>query len=255
MVSENPIGSLFTTIENNIATVTFGHPSSNSFPRELLDRLTTEFNNLSADPAVSVIVIQSEGSGAFCAGASFDELLAVSNEEAGTQFFSGFAHLINAMRSCSKLIVGRIHGKAVGGGVGIASACDYALATKNASIKLSELAIGIGPFVIEPVVSKKIGKTAMAEMTLAAHEWKTADWATAKGLYANTFETITELDAAIADFTGKLSGYNPKGLLEMKKVFWEGTQHWDTLLLERAAISGKLVLSDFTRKALSQFKK
>ncbi|RTY96209.1 enoyl-CoA hydratase/isomerase family protein [Flavobacterium sp. GSP27] len=255
MVSENPIGSLFTTIENNIATVTFGHPSSNSFPRELLDRLTTEFNNLSADPAVSVIVIQSEGSGAFCAGASFDELLAVSNEEAGTQFFSGFAHLINAMRSCSKLIVGRIHGKAVGGGIGIASACDYALATKNASIKLSELAIGIGPFVIEPVVSKKIGKTAMAEMTLAAHEWKTADWATAKGLYANTFETITELDAAIADFTGKLSGYNPKGLLEMKKVFWEGTQHWDTLLLERAAISGKLVLSDFTRKALSQFKK
>ncbi|RTY81928.1 enoyl-CoA hydratase/isomerase family protein [Flavobacterium sp. ZB4P23] len=255
MVSENPIGSLFTTIDNKIATVTFAHPSSNSFPRELLDRLTTEFNNLSADPAVSVIVIQSEGSGAFCAGASFDELLAVSNEEAGTQFFSGFAHLINAMRSCSKLIVGRIHGKAVGGGVGIASACDYALATKNASIKLSELAIGIGPFVIEPVVSKKIGKTAMAEMTLAAHEWKTADWATAKGLYANTFETITELDAAIADFTGKLSGYNPKGLLEMKKVFWEGTQHWDTLLLERAAISGKLVLSDFTRKALSQFKK
>ncbi|RTY76489.1 enoyl-CoA hydratase/isomerase family protein [Flavobacterium sp. LS1R10] len=255
MVSENPIGSLFTTIDNKIATVTFAHPSSNSFPRELLDRLTTEFNNLSADPAVSVIVIQSEGSGAFCAGASFDELLAVSNEEAGTQFFSGFAHLINAMRSCSKLIVGRIHGKAVGGGVGIASACDYALATKNASIKLSELAIGIGPFVIEPVVSKKIGKTAMAEMTLAAHEWKTTDWAVAKGLYANTFETITELDAAIADFTGKLSGYNPEALLEMKKVFWEGTQHWDTLLIERAAISGKLVLSDFTRKALSQFKK
>ena len=255
MVSENPIGSLFTTIDNKIATVTFAHPSSNSFPRELLDRLTTEFNNLSADPAVSVIVIQSEGSGAFCAGASFDELLAVSNEEAGTQFFSGFAHLINAMRSCSKLIVGRIHGKAVGGGVGITSACDYALATKNASIKLSELAIGIGPFVIEPVVSKKIGKTAMAEMTLAAHEWKTADWATAKGLYANTFETITELDAAIADFTGKLSGYNPEALLEMKKVFWEGTQHWDTLLIERATISGKLVLSDFTRKALSQFKK
>ncbi|RTY88148.1 enoyl-CoA hydratase/isomerase family protein [Flavobacterium sp. RSP15] len=255
MVSENPIGSLFTTIDNKIATVTFAHPSSNSFPRELLDRLTTEFNNLSADPAVSVIVIQSEGSGAFCAGASFDELLAVSDEEAGTQFFSGFAHLINAMRSCSKLIVGRIHGKAVGGGVGITSACDYALATKNASIKLSELAIGIGPFVIEPVVSKKIGKTAMAEMTLAAHEWKTTDWAVAKGLYANTFETITELDAAIADFTGKLSGYNPEALLEMKKVFWEGTQHWDTLLIERATISGKLVLSDFTRKALSQFKK
>lgn len=255
MASQNPIGSLLTTIDNKIATVTFGHPSSNSFPRELLDRLTTKFNNLSADPTVSVIIIQSEGSGAFCAGASFDELLAVSNESEGTEFFSGFAHLINAMRLCSKLIVGRIHGKAVGGGVGIASACDYALATKNASIKLSELAIGIGPFVIEPVVSKKIGKTAMTEMTLAAHEWKTADWAVTKGLYANTFETIEALDAAIVDFTDKLSSYNPEALAEMKKVLWDGTQEWKTLLLERAAISGRLVLSDFTKKALLQFKK
>jgi methylglutaconyl-CoA hydratase len=255
MPSENPIGSLVTTIDNKIATVIFGHPSSNSFPRELLDRLTTEIKKLSINPTISVIVIQSEGSGAFCAGASFDELLAVSDESKGTEFFSGFAYLINAMRTCSKLIVGRIHGKAVGGGVGIASACDYTLATKNASIKLSELAIGIGPFVIEPVVSKKIGKTAMAEMTLAAHEWKTADWAAARGLYANTFETIEQLDAAIADFSAKLSSYNPEALLEMKKVLWEGTQHWDTLLLDRAAISGKLVLSDFTREALSQFKK
>ncbi|MFM2370198.1 MAG: hypothetical protein RL619_2519 [Bacteroidota bacterium] len=255
MVTEIPIGSLITTIENKIATIQFGHPASNSFPRELLDRLTNEFNSLSTNTAISVIIVKSEGNGVFCAGASFDELLAVSNQEEGTIFFSGFAHLINAMRNCSKLIVGRIHGKAVGGGVGIASACDYTLATKNASIKLSELAIGIGPFVIEPVVSRKIGKMAMAEMTLAAHEWKTADWAKEKGLYANTFETIPELDVAVADFTAKLASYNPEALLEMKKVLWEGTQDWETLLPERAAISGKLVLSDFTKKALSQFKK
>ena len=255
MPSENTIGSLTTTIENKIATITFGHPASNSFPRELLDRLTAEFNSLSSNQLVSVIVLQSEGSGAFCAGASFEELLAVSNESEGTHFFSGFAHLINAMRSCSKLIIGRIHGKAVGGGVGIACACDYTLATKNASIKLSELAIGIGPFVIEPAVSRKIGKTAMTEMTLAAHEWKSADWAFAKGLYANTFETIEELAVAITDFSSKLSSYNPEALTEMKKVIWEGTQEWDALLLERAAISGRLVLSDFTKNALLQFKK
>ncbi len=255
MVSENPTGSLSTTIVNKIATISFAHPSSNSFPRELLDRLTNEFTVLSTNTDVSLIIIQSEGSGAFCAGASFEELLAVSDEAAGAHFFSGFAHLINAMRLCSKLIVGRIHGKAVGGGVGIASACDYAMATKNAAVKLSELAIGIGPFVIEPVVSKKIGRTAMAEMTLAAHEWKSADWGVAKGLYANTFETIEELDKAINDFSTKLSSYNPDALLEMKKVLWEGTQHWDTLLLDRAAISGKLVLSDFTKNALAQFKK
>ena len=255
MVTDNPIGSLITTIENKIATITFGHPASNSFPRELLNRLTAEFNDLSENPKVSVIVIQSEGKAAFCAGASFDELLAVSDEAQGTQFFSGFAHLINAMRSCSKLIVGRIHGKAVGGGVGIACACDYTLATKNAAIKLSELAIGIGPFVIEPAVSRKIGKTAMSEMTLAAQEWKSADWAFTKGLYAATYETIEDLDVAIANFSSVLSSYNPEALTEMKKVFWEGTQDWETLLLERAAISGRLVLSDFTKKALLQFKK
>lgn len=255
MSFQNTQGTLLTTIENKIATISFAHPSSNSFPRALLDRLTNEFTVLSINPAVTVIIIKSEGKGAFCAGASFEELLDVSNEAEGTHFFSGFANLINAMRTCSKLIVGRVHGKAVGGGVGIASACDYVLATKNAAIKLSELAIGIGPFVIEPVVSKKIGRTAMAEMTLSAHEWKTADWATAKGLYANTFETIEDLDQAIYDFSIKLSSYNPEALLEMKKVLWDGTEHWNTLLLERAAISGKLVLSDFTRKALSQFKK
>ena len=255
MPSENTIGSLVTTIENKIATITYGHPASNSFPRELLDRLTAEFNSLSLSEIVSVIILRSEGTGAFCAGASFDELLAVANESEGTEFFSGFAHLINAMQSCSKLIIGRIHGKAVGGGVGIASACDYTLATKNAAIKLSELAIGIGPFVIEPAVSRKIGKTAMAEMALAAHEWKSADWAFAKGLYVNTFETIEELDVAITSFSSKLSSYNPEALTEMKKVLWEGTQDWETLLLERAAISGRLVLSDFTKNALLQFKK
>ena len=255
MPSENTIGSLVTTIENKIATITFGHPASNSFPRELLDRLTAEFNSLSSNDIVSVIILRSEGTGAFCAGASFEELLAVANESEGTEFFSGFAHLINAMRSCSKLIIGRIHGKAVGGGVGIASACDYTLATKNAAIKLSELTIGIAPFVIEPAVSRKIGKTAMAEMALAAYEWKAADWAFAKGLYANTFETIEELDVAISTFSSKLSSFNPEALIEMKKVLWEGTQNWETLLLERAAISGRLVLSDFTKKALLQFKK
>tara|TARA_R110000868_G_scaffold126072_1_gene332963 strand:- start:6953 stop:7723 length:771 start_codon:yes stop_codon:yes gene_type:complete len=248
-------GSLTTKIENKIATVQFGHPASNSFPRQLLDALTQELNNLSGNSAVSVIVLKSVGTGAFCAGASFDELLAVSNQEEGVHFFSGFAHLINAMRSCSKIIVGRIHGKAVGGGVGIAAACDYAFATADASIKLSELAIGIGPFVIEPAVSRKIGKTAMTQMTLAAHEWKTAGWAIEKGLYSKVVQDQIELDIAIANFTSKLASYNPDALFEMKKIIWEGTQNWDTLLLERAAITGQLVLSDYAKNALEQFKK
>jgi methylglutaconyl-CoA hydratase len=250
MLSLDKNGTLLTTIENKIATVQFGHPASNSFPRVLLDRLTNELTFLSDNPEISVVVLKSEGTGAFCAGASFDELLAVTTLEEGTRFFSGFANLINAMRTCKKLIIGRIHGKAVGGGVGIIAACDYALATTESSVKLSELAIGIGPFVIEPAVSRKIGKMAMSEMTLAAHEWKTAAWGAQKGLYAKVLETQEELDLEVTTFSKRLANYNPDALAEMKKVIWEGTIHWDKLLKERAAISGKLVLSDFTKKAL-----
>ncbi|SHH49715.1 enoyl-CoA hydratase/isomerase family protein [Flavobacterium johnsoniae] len=254
MSSEIIKGSLETSFQNTIATVQFGHPASNSFPRELLDRLTSEINELSRNEKVSVIILKSEGAKTFCSGASFDELLQVENEEQGTEFFSGFAHLINAMRNCNKLIIGRIQGKAVGGGVGIISACDYVFATPESDVKLSELAIGIGPFVIEPAVSRKIGKTAMAEMTLAAHAWKSADWAFQKGLYS-VLSNAENLDAEVESFAQKLSSYNPEALKEMKKIIWEGTEQWESLLFERAAITGKLVLSDFSRNALLQFKK
>lgn len=254
MTTQNPIGILLTTIENKIATLEFGHPASNSFPGDLLNRLTNELDNLSQNPDVSIIVLKSSGQGAFCAGASFEELLTVSNLDEATQFFSGFANVVNAMRRCSKIIVGRIHGKAVGGGVGIAAACDYALATTGSAIKLSELGIGIGPFVIEPAVTRKIGKSATTEMTLEA-EWKTAAWANQKGLYAKIFETSAELDNEIEAFANTLASYNPEALTEMKKALWAGTENWSTLLYERAEISGKLVLSDFSRKALKQFKK
>ena len=251
----NPNGFIATKIDNKTATITFSHPASNSFPSNLLSDLTAQLNLLSENQSVSVIVLKSEGSGAFCAGASFDELLSINNFDEGKLFFSGFANVINAMRTCKKIIVGRVQGKAVGGGVGLASACDYVFATDNASVKLSELAIGIGPFVIEPSVSRKIGKTAMSQLTLAAHDWKNARWAFENGLYSEIFTSTEDLDLALTVFTSKLSSYNPDALQEMKKVFWENTTHWDALLYDRAAISGQLVLSDFTKNALSAFKK
>lgn len=250
-----PEGSLYTKIENHIATVEFGHPASNSFPSVLLQRLTDELEKLSHNTDVHVIVLKGEGEKAFCAGASFTELLEVSNYEEGALFFSGFAKVINAMRSCSKLIVGRVHGKAVGGGVGLAAACDYALATEESAIKLSEFTIGIGPFVIAPAVERKMGVGALAEMTIAADEWKNAYWAKEKGLYAKVFESVKDLDKEIDILTTKLAGYNPEALSAMKKVLWEGTENWDTLLAERAQISGKLVLSDATKKALEPYRK
>jgi len=248
-------GSLYTHIQNNMATVEFFHPASNSFPAELLERLANAFHDLSKNSDVHVIVLKSEKESAFCAGASFDELIAISNLEEGKQFFLGFANVINAMRTCSKIIIGRIQGKAVGGGVGLAAACDYCFATEQASVKLSELSIGIGPFVIEPVVKRKIGLAAFAELTLNATNWQTAYWAKGKGLYAAVFETIKELDVEVENLAQKLSTYNQEALLELKKVLWEGTENWKELLEQRAEISGKLVLSEFTKKALQKYKK
>lgn len=247
-------GNIIIEIENKIATITFEHPASNSFPSDLLQKLTYELNSVSNNTDVNVVILQSEGS-TFCAGASFNELLAINDFESGKKFFSGFADVINAMRKCSKIIIAKVQGRAVGGGVGLIAACDFAFAYQDATIKLSEIAIGIGPFVIEPAVSRKIGKIAMSEMSLQPNFWQSAGWAKKKGLYADIFDSQNEVNEATEKLAIKLASYNPEALAEMKKVFWQGTENWDTLLYERAAISGKLVLSDFTKKALSEFKK
>ena len=248
-------GSLYTKIDGKVAIVEFGHPASNSFVAELLDRLTSELNKLSENDAITVIMLKSEGDRAFCAGASFDELMAVSNLEEGKIFFSGFANVINAMRTCKKVIVGRAQGKAVGGGVGLLSACDYVYASVEAAVRLSELTIGIAPLVIEPAVERKIGLAGLSELSLAPLEWKNAYWAKEKGLFAEVFDDIATLDKELYFFVQKLSKYNPEALQEWKKVLWKDTDHWNSLLTDRAAITGKLVLSEFTKNALSKFKK
>ena len=249
-----PKATIKTTLTDKTATISFYHPASNSFPSEQLTELTNTIKDLNNNNDITLIILKSEGDKAFCAGASFDELLQINDLENGTKFFSGFANVINAMRTSNKLIIGRIQGKTVGGGVGLAAACDYCFATENASIKLSELAIGIGPFVIEPAVTRKIGFPAMSEMTLEAETWKSAQWAKENKLFTQVFDTIEKMDEAITQFTQRLSNYNPEALYEMKKVLWKDTDHWETLLKERAAISGKLVLSDFTVNALNAFK-
>jgi len=241
--------------DKGIATIEFFHPLSNSLPSKLLTKLAKTITEAGKNPAIKVIVLKSEGEKAFCAGASFDELIAIKDLATGTTFFSGFAHVINAARKCPQFIIGRVQGKAVGGGVGLASAVDYCLATKAASIKLSELAVGIGPFVVGPAVERKIGKSAMSMLTINATEWYAAEWAKEKSLYAEVFDTVEELDKAIEKLANQLANSNPEAMKLLKKVFWEGTEHWDNLLVERAAISGKLVLSDFTRNAIDEFKK
>jgi len=248
-------GNLYTKIDHRIATVEFGHPAGNSFVSELLQRLANEFEKLSANEEVSLIVLKSEGERAFCAGASFDELMALSNLEEGKAFFSGFANVINTMRTCTKPIVGRVQGKTVGGGVGLVAACDYVYATEAASIKLSEISIGIGPLVIAPALERKIGKAGLAELSLAPTKWKKAYWAKEKGLFSKVFDSIAQMDKELELHAQKLASYNPEALTEMKKILWKGTEHWGSLLLERAKVSGKLALSPNTKNALEKFKK
>lgn len=242
------------SIENKVGYIEFFHPNRNSMPSDVLSQLAKTIIDAGKNTAINVIVLRSGGDRTFCAGASFNEVITVNDAKTGEAFFSGFAHVINAMRICPKIIIGRIQGKAVGGGVGLVAATDFCFASQHASIRLSELSIGIGPFVIEPAVSRKIGLPAMSQMTLDAETFFSAEWAKEKGLYADVFETVEALDEAVKNLAEKLSNYNPEALQEMKTVFWKGTENWDTLLIERTKISGKLVLSDFTKMTLKRFR-
>ncbi len=242
------------TIKNNISFIEFYHPSHNSLPGDILQKLVNLINNAGDNKDIKVIVLQSGGDRTFCAGASLKELVNISDEDSGKTFFLGFANVINAMRICPKLIIGRIQGKTVGGGVGIIAACDYCLATKYAEIKLSELNIGIGPFVIGPVIERKIGLSSLSQISLNPSKFFTTSWAKDNGLYAEVFENISELDIAVQAFAEELCSFNQEAMNEIKKLFWRGTDHWDTLLEEQATISGRLVLSSFTKEKLNKFK-
>ncbi|MCW3082763.1 MAG: Enoyl-CoA hydratase [Bacteroidetes bacterium] len=247
-------GHIKSQTTNGITTISFFHPQSNSMPGALLRQLAEEITNAGKNEQSKVIVLQSEGDKAFCAGASFDELISIKDLETGKKFFSGFAMVINAIRTAPKFVIARVQGKAVGGGVGIASAADYTLAVDTASVKLSELAVGIGPFVVGPAVERKVGTSAFTSLSINAAEWQTAQWAKEKGLYMDIFKTVEEMDAAVAKLADTLSKSNPEAMAMLKKAFWSGTENWDTLLIERAEMSGKLVLSDFTVNAINKFK-
>ena len=241
-------------VENGIGTIEFFHHQSNSLPSNILDELASTITKAGKDQNIKVIILKSSGERAFCAGASFDELVAIDTPENGKKFFSGFANVINAARKCPKLIIGRVQGKAVGGGVGMASATDYCFATRFASVKLSELAIGIGPFVVGPAVERKVGVSAFSAMTINATNWFDAAWAREKGLYTEVFDSVEQMDIEIEKLASTLSKSNPEAMEGLKKIIWEGTEHWDALLMERAESSGKLVLSDFTKDAIAKFK-
>jgi len=246
-------GFVTADVADGVATVRFGHPKGNSLPSDVLRRLAATISELGADPNARVVILRSEGTGAFCAGASFAELQAIGDAAAGKEFFMGFARLILAMRRCPKLVLARVHGRTVGGGVGLVAASDYAFALRDASVRLSELAVGIGPFVVGPVIERKIGLGAFQTLAVDAATWRDAAWAERHGLYAQVLDSTNELDAVLDRLAHTLARSNPEAMAQLKSVFWQGTEHWDTLLDDRATMSGTLVLSDFTRRAIAAF--
>ena len=243
------------SVQHGLCSIEFFHPQSNSLPGALLQELAAAIRAAGKNADCRLILLRSQGQKTFCAGASFDELSQLKNEQEGLQFFSGFAEVINAMRTCGKIIVGRIHGKCVGGGVGLAAAVDYALATEEAAVKLSELAVGIGPFVVGPAVERKIGLSAFSQLALDATGWRSANWAHDRGLFAELYADTIGLDEGVNRLVTQLLNSSQEALRALKTVFWSGTDHWDQLLIERAAISGKLILSEASRKAIESFKK
>ncbi|MEX2574360.1 MAG: enoyl-CoA hydratase/isomerase family protein [Balneolaceae bacterium] len=248
-------GSIDFTKDSGIGTIEFFHPKGNSLPETLLRKLARTITEAGKDNDVRVVVIRSKKNGPFCAGASFDELLAISDIEQGKEFFMGFAHILNAMRSCPNLIVLRVQGKTVGGGVGIAAAADFTIAHNSASVKLSELALGFGPFVVGPAVIRKIGMSSFSTLSLDAHNWYDAEWAESKGLYNKRCDTFNELDASVNKLAGELAQSNPRSMTELKQIMWQSTGHWDSTLEQRAAISGRLVQSEYTRNYIEEFRK
>jgi methylglutaconyl-CoA hydratase len=243
-------GTITTTIDQHLATITFSHPAHNSMPGYLLAELAKQITVAGENEIVHLILLQSGGDRTFCAGASFDELMTIRTAEEGKQFFLGFAHVINAIRKCPKLVIGRVQGKAVGGGVGLAAAVDYCMATQYGSVKLSELALGIGPFVVGPAIERKVGLSAFSQLAINATEWQTAAWAKEKGLYHEVFDTVIQLDEYIRHFSQKLLASSPMALQSIKKILWQGTTHWHELLDERAAISGRRVITDAAQMAI-----
>ncbi len=253
-MDKTKLGSITLEVNEGVGTITFYHPAHNSLPGKLLAELRDTINEAGQRDDVEVIILKSAGDRTFCAGASFDELASIADFDTGKKFFMGFANVINACRKCPKLIIGRVQGKAIGGGVGVASATDYCFATRFASIKLSELAVGIGPFVVGPACERKLGTSAMSQLAINATEFRSAEWAKDNGLFAEVYENAEEMDAAINILAKKLVNSNPEAKLLLKKVFWEGTEHWDELLEKRAEMSGQLVLSDYCKNAIASFK-
>lgn len=251
---DKAVGYVKSEIHNHIATIEFYHPMGNSLPSGLLSNLAHEITYAGSDNNVKVIILRSGGDKAFCGGASFDELIAINEEKEGLQFFIGFANVINAMRKCCKFIIARIQGKCVGGGVGLAAAADYAIALEGAEVKLSELALGIGPFVVGPAIQRKIGLSAFSQLAIDAGMWRNADWARRKGLFAELHPNMESMEESITRITNSLAHYSPEAMTEMKKVLWSGCENWDELLHERAALSGRLILSDFSKQFIEKFK-
>ena len=254
MITQVESGHVNSETHKGITSITFFHPQSNSLPSKILNTLAEAIHAAGIDEHTKVIVLKSEGEKAFCAGASFTELASLTNEKEGLAFFSGFANVINAMRKCPKFIIARVQGKCVGGGVGLAAAADYAIATEHADVKLSELAVGIGPFVVGPAVERKIGTAAFSALAIDATMWRKSDWAKRKGLFAEVHENMANMDEAVDRLADRLAHSSPDAMHEMKKMLWKGTEHWDQLLYERAAISGKLILTPFSQQAIAAFK-
>ncbi|MGB9663666.1 MAG: enoyl-CoA hydratase/isomerase family protein [Ignavibacteria bacterium] len=248
-MAENEI--VTSEIKDKVCTISFFNPKGNSLSTLHLLRLTKEFNDVNYNENVNVVVLRSGGDGAFCGGASIDELVKFDRFEKAKEFFFAFGKLLLTIIRCQKPVIARVHGKIVGGGIGLVSACDYSIAKKDASLRLSELTIGIGPFVISPFVIRKIGISAFTHLSLDT-QWRDAEWGKIFGLYSKVVETNEQLDEEVYKLASDLSKFSMNSLIKLKEILWEKTENWDQLIDERAEISARLILAEIASGRLQK---
>lgn len=243
-------GTVVYTASPPLAHIEFYHPKGNSLPSRILEELTLAFRRASEEPDLRVITLQSRGDGAFCGGANLDELRAIRDFESGKAYFMRIAELLTAMRDTPGCIIAKVQGPAVGGGVGLIAASDFVCAGQDAPVRLSEVSLGIGPFVIGPAVIRKIGLSAFSTLSLDAGTWYDAHWARSFGLYNRVVESHVELDRVAEQLAGDLAASGPSAVTTLKRELWRGENDWPARLEESAEQSAKLLMTEHTQRLL-----
>lgn len=247
-------------LRDEVLTVTLDRPDvHNAFNDELIHEAIDLFSNI--DPgAARVLVLRGSGKN-FCAGADLNwmsRMVSYTRDE-NIRDSSLLAKMFALMNDCPVPVVGRIHGAAIGGGVGLVAVCDVAIASSDTKFGLSEVKLGILPAVISPYVIAKIGETHARALFLTGERFE-AERAMRIGLVHRVVDSVAELDAAVYETVTQLKTSGPEAVRECKKLIAHvaGSERADAIpytieaiATRRVSEEGQAGMQAFLRKELA----